>query len=126
VSYHPQHRPRARRAFTRLPRYPLALAAPDALAPVAPPSTGLTRSEVVRKVLIVLAVLVLLFLLLRWLSNKDKVRENRGRRVQKMSTSEMAGRLKARLERRGGVSATTMQSLAQLSRRRESSGDEDA
>lgn len=74
----------------------------------------------VKKVLIGLAIVLAVAALVYWLDQQleaaeKPVRRNRGP-AKKMSTSEMAKNLYSRLERRGGVSDTTMRSLRALSR----------
>lgn len=72
-----------------------------------------------KKVLGALAVLAILIIFLIWLDGqqKKKVAQNRERsRPSKRSTAQMAKDLYRRLEKNGGVSETTMRSLAQISR----------
>lgn len=73
-----------------------------------------------KKVLIGVAVVLVIAALVYWLDEQmgessKPVRKNRGA-AKKMSTGELAKNLYSRLERRGGVSDTTMRSLRALSR----------
>lgn len=101
------------------PLYPIQSAGqvpPD--VPLTPlPSPGDQK----KKVLGALAVLVLLVLFLMWMDNQQKKKDMEANvddrpRPSKRSTARMARDLYKRLEKNGGVSETTMRSLAQLSR----------
>jgi hypothetical protein len=75
----------------------------------------------VKKVMVGIAVVLVIAALVYWLDQQMKqgeapVRKNRGA-AKKMSTGELAKNLYSRLERRGGVSDTTMRSLRALSRK---------
>jgi len=100
------------------PLYPLALHEVPPEVPLVPLSQNARDRDVGRKILIGIAIVVVILAVLAWLEERErKVERNAGReRREKRSTAQMAKDLYARLEQRGGVSETTMRSLAQLSR----------
>lgn len=102
------------------PLYPLAaLHQVPPEVPLAPlPSQNARERDIGRKVLIGVVVVVVILAFLAWLDARDRRVERNARqeRRDKRSTAQMARDLYDRLEERGGVSETTLRSLAQLSR----------
>lgn len=69
-----------------------------------------------RRLLIAAAVIFVALVVAYWLYKRSRRRVRRNR-AARTSTAEMARQLHRRLEERGGVSDTTLRSLAQLARK---------
>lgn len=115
-------KPRRSRAPIRaaVPLYPLASAQQNlpANVPLVPLQAPPDNSK--KKLLIGILLVVGLLALLAWLNSREEKLESNPRPrsdVKKQSTAQMAKNLYRRLEARGGVSESTMRSLAQLARK---------
>lgn len=122
MSYHlpAQRRPLADSVHPAYSLQPLPPSPTTPLAQAPAPAQAAGMDPMTKKILIGIAVAVVIAAILYWLDQQSggasrPVKRNRGT-AKKMSTGELAKNLYSRLERRGGVSDTTMRSLRALSK----------
>lgn len=107
MSYHFQPSPLARRQAPPVYALPVPLSQVPGLAPV--PSTGDRLAQIVAAVVGLLVVLWIIDMVMKQMASKRTITRNKA--VKKATTAELATRLYARLEKRGGTSPATLRSL---------------